>query len=224
VSERLLEVASANTALNPIVIRVGQICGGPNGFWNEKEWLPSLIRSSVHIRCLPSSEQVISTGWAIIVCHPDIMIFGQKISWIPLTSAAKAIVEMRFSSAQFVHLVHPRPVPWSTVFGAFCSLLAIPLVPYSKWLSRLEGSSQAITTASAKAPTEALKNNPALRLIEFFRSDVMGLASAKGIPLLSLDEAQKASETLRGDKLAQLGIEDVKRWIDYWRSTEFIVK
>jgi thioester reductase-like protein len=76
VSERLLEVAFANTALNPIVIRVGQICGGPNGFWNEKEWLPSLIRSSVQIKCLPSSEQVNSIGRVIIFFyHPDIMIF-----------------------------------------------------------------------------------------------------------------------------------------------------
>ncbi|KIM78762.1 hypothetical protein PILCRDRAFT_10982 [Piloderma croceum F 1598] len=198
VSERLLEIASANTALNSCVIRVGQICGGPNGFWNEKEWLPFLIRSSVHIKCLPASEQ--------------------KVSWIPLAGAAKAIAEMRFASAQFVHLAHPRPVPWSTVFDAFCSLLTVPLVPYSEWLSRLEESGQ---SASAKAPMEALQSNPALRLIEFFRSDVMGLASAKGIPL-SLDEAQKASETLRVDNLAQLGIEDIKRWIDYWRSTGFI--
>ena len=62
VSERLLEVASAQTAVNSVIIRVGQICGGPNGFWNENEWLPSLIRSSVHITCLPFSEQVSSIG------------------------------------------------------------------------------------------------------------------------------------------------------------------
>jgi thioester reductase-like protein len=60
VSERLLEVAAAESPLEPTIIRVGQICGGPNGFWNEKEWVPSLIRSSVHLNCLPSSEQVSS--------------------------------------------------------------------------------------------------------------------------------------------------------------------
>lgn len=58
VSERLLEVAAIETPLKPTIIRMGQICGGPNGFWNPKEWLPSLIRSSVHLKCLPSSEQV----------------------------------------------------------------------------------------------------------------------------------------------------------------------
>jgi thioester reductase-like protein len=58
VSERLLEIAAAETPLQPTIIRVGQICGGPNGFWNDKEWVPSLIRSSIHLKCLPSSEQV----------------------------------------------------------------------------------------------------------------------------------------------------------------------
>ncbi|KIM81777.1 hypothetical protein PILCRDRAFT_8450 [Piloderma croceum F 1598] len=204
VSERLLELAFANTALNPIVIRVGQICGGPNGFWNEKEWLPSLIRSSIQIKCLPYSDQ--------------------KISWIPLAIAAKAITEMRLSSAHFIHLTHPHPVLWSDIFGALCGLLAIPIVPYSVWLSRLEASGKATATTSAKAPIDAFQKNPALHLIEFFRCDVMGLASARGIPPVSLDEAQKASETLRGDKLVQLGIGDVKRWVDYWRSTGFILQ
>jgi len=141
-----------------------------------------------------------------------------------LAIAAKAITEMRLSSAHFIHLTHPHPVLWSTIFGAFCGLLAIPIVPYSVWLSRLEASGQATTTTSAKAPMDALQMNPALHLIEFFRRDVMGLASAGGIPPVSLDEAQKASETLRGDKLVQLGIGDVKRWVDYWRSTGFILQ
>jgi len=58
VSEKLLEVAAAETPLKPTITRVGQICGGANGFWNDKEWLPSLIRSSVYLKCLPSGEQV----------------------------------------------------------------------------------------------------------------------------------------------------------------------
>jgi thioester reductase-like protein len=51
VSEKLLEVAAAETSLKPTTIRVGQICSGPNGFWNDKEWLPSLIRSGVYLGC-----------------------------------------------------------------------------------------------------------------------------------------------------------------------------
>lgn len=58
VSERLLEIAAAETLLEPTIIRVGQICGSHNGFWNAKEWLPSLVQSSIHLGCLPSSQQV----------------------------------------------------------------------------------------------------------------------------------------------------------------------
>ena len=135
-------------------------------------------------------------------------------------SAARAIAEIRHSSSQFVHLAHPRPVPWGTIFDAFSALLGVPLVPYSEWLARLEESGKVIVAAREK--NDDLQNNPALRIIELFRTDSMGIASARGLSLLSIDEALKVSETLRGDKLPQLGIEDVKRWLSYWRSTELL--
>jgi hypothetical protein len=130
-----------------------------------------------------------------------------------LTSAGRAIAEIRHSSSQFVHLAHPHPVPWGTIFDAFSALLGVPLVPYSEWLARLEESGKA-----TREKNDDLRNNPALRIIELFRTDSMGIASARGISLLSIDEAQKVSETLRDDNLPQLGIEDVKRWLDYWRN------
>jgi hypothetical protein len=104
-------------------------------------------------------------------------------------------------------------VPWGTIFDAFSALLGVPLVPYSVWLARLEESGKA-----TREKNDDLRNNPALRIIELFRTDSMGIASARGISLLSIDEAQKVSETLRDDNLPQLGIEDVKRWLDYWRN------
>jgi len=58
VSEKIFEIAAGETSLKPTIVRIGQICGGPNGFWNDKEWLPSLIRSSVYMKCLPSIEEV----------------------------------------------------------------------------------------------------------------------------------------------------------------------
>jgi hypothetical protein len=109
-------------------------------------------------------------------------------------------------------------VLWGTIFDAFSALLGVPLVPYSEWLARLEESGKATVAASGTEKNDDLRNNPALWIIELFHTDSMGIASARGISLLSIDEAQKVSETLRGDNLWQLGIEDVKRWLDYWRN------
>ncbi len=59
VCEEILSVAATKTALRPVVVRVGQLSGvSTNGFWNPKEWVPSLFKSSVHIGCLPDFNNV----------------------------------------------------------------------------------------------------------------------------------------------------------------------
>ena len=128
---------------------------------------------------------------------------------------------MRRSSAQVVHLAHPRPVLWSTIFEAFSTILNIPLVPYTEWVARLEKSGEVLATASAEEEATAIRNNPALRLIEFFRGISMDVDPSKemGLPSLSLDEAKNASKTLRDEKLCPLSVADVKQWISYWRGT-----
>lgn len=67
VAEKLCSIAAERTALRPICVRVGQICGSDTGAWNPSEWLPSLIRSSVHcLRYLPSRDLVSSTATVIL--------------------------------------------------------------------------------------------------------------------------------------------------------------
>lgn len=223
-SERLLEVAAATTALKSTSIRVGQICGGPNGFWNEKEWLPSLVRSSIELNCLPDSEQV----RVLRICNFEFrsrQSLWKPITWIPSAIAAKVVAEMRISAPQVVHLTHPRPVLWSTIFKVFSSALNIQLVSYAEWLARLEISASVNSSSSAELEADTIRSNPALRLINFFRGVSMDLDSSRealGIPMLSLDEAKKVSSTLQGGNLRELGTEDVLRWLGYWRSSSFL--
>ena len=54
VSEHILDEAARRTALRPTVVRLGQIVGGPGGYWTEKDWFPILIKSSVYLRMLPA--------------------------------------------------------------------------------------------------------------------------------------------------------------------------
>lgn len=89
----ILQLASRSTSLRPIVVRVGQLSGGLNGNWNAQEWLPSIVRSAQSVKCLPAGA-------------------GQ-VSWLPLHTAATAIVQMRDSSSQVLHLAHP-------VSASFC--------------------------------------------------------------------------------------------------------
>jgi thioester reductase-like protein len=55
VSERLLWAAGQSTPLRPIIIRVGQLCGGINGNWNVREWFPALARASQVVGGVPQN-------------------------------------------------------------------------------------------------------------------------------------------------------------------------
>lgn len=58
VAERILDAAAERTALQPLVVRFGQVCGDGNGTWNETEWFPSLVKSALTLGCLPSLDGV----------------------------------------------------------------------------------------------------------------------------------------------------------------------
>ena len=58
VSEQLLALVSRETPLRTISLRCGQIAGSRNGAWNVQEWVHSLIKSSIHLGCLPLLPEV----------------------------------------------------------------------------------------------------------------------------------------------------------------------
>ena len=58
VGEQILAIASRDTPLSTVSFRVGQIAGSDNGAWNVHEWVPSLIKSSIHLGCVPMFSAV----------------------------------------------------------------------------------------------------------------------------------------------------------------------
>ena len=61
VSERILEIIASKSDLKAISIRCGQMTGGKSGAWNEHEWFPSLVKSSLALQMFPESEGVSRT-------------------------------------------------------------------------------------------------------------------------------------------------------------------
>lgn len=57
-AERVLYEAARHTPLKPVVVRVGQICGGINGAWNVTDWVPAIVKSSLVLGCLPAFKGV----------------------------------------------------------------------------------------------------------------------------------------------------------------------
>lgn len=69
------------------------------------------------------------------------------------------------------------------------------------------------------------EGNPALRIIDFFRSASTNgdqATEAMGMSRLDLTQAMQASPTLRDGELRQIGTSDVEGWLAYWRKTGFM--
>lgn len=58
IAEQILQAAHERAGLNTTVVRLGQISGGYNGYWNEREWFPAVVKSALHVGCLPTLEGV----------------------------------------------------------------------------------------------------------------------------------------------------------------------
>ncbi|KAF7374105.1 Acetyl-CoA synthetase-like protein [Mycena sanguinolenta] len=190
ISEEIIRKAVELTPLKALTVRVGQLCGGPNGAWNIQEWLPSLVQSSKVIGCVADDDR--------------------DAAWIPVHIAAEAMVDfLEATTAGIVHLINPQPVPWHALAEVVAAEFKIPLVPYTEWLNRLEHA------AKAEGNTVPLR---ASRLLEFFRSlHQQSGEDAFGFPKLAMTQALASSQSLRTGK-CRLEEKDVKEWIKYWRN------
>lgn len=143
--------------------------------------------------------------------------------------AASAIIDMLHSSSQTLHIVHPNPSSWSTTMRTIGSVLNLPLVPFSEWVSKLEASANSLDQQGGGAAS--LRSNPSLALLDFYKHmgrafedapkefDVEG-KEAGGIARLSTDKSTGESESLKN--APTITEQDAKRWIGYWRAKGFL--
>ncbi|KAJ7579150.1 hypothetical protein C8J56DRAFT_796936 [Mycena floridula] len=190
--ELILANASESTPLKPIIVRVGQLNGGFNGYWNENEWFPSLVRSSRY----SNVSQLSKDAFRGSRFDPD--------------KQSHAVVELRNSPHQYLHLLHPNPVPASTIFDSLAQLMNLRLVSYDDWLSKLQKS----------APEALSTENPAVNcwisFKQLHRTLLTASGEAFGHPALASDSAQESSVILRELRMQPLGEKDIKQWLKYW--------
>ena len=211
VAERLLEVAAERTPLRPITIRIGQLSGTSSGYWKSIEWFPSLVRSSMFLKCFPSIDKVRS----VVARSSHLITYkrSQSISLLPVDDAARAICEMRDSSTPILHLSHPHSTPWCTIRDAVASALELQTVPYNVWFGLLKKSGERMQQV------EDAQENPGLKLLEFFRKANVNVDSAEamGIPRLDMTTALTVSPYLR--EVEPLKEESIQVWVKHWRES-----
>ncbi|KAJ3505840.1 hypothetical protein NLJ89_g7204 [Agrocybe chaxingu] len=207
VCERVL----ANSGLQATSFRIGQISGGgPNGAWATSDWVPMLIKSSIHLGSLPSA-----IGLA---------------SWLPTDTVSQTILDVASSATHHsaLNIVHPKPVSWNHIVGAVNDVLVdegvisekLPILDMQTWFSLLE------TKAHQADAEENFHDIPAIKLLEFFRGVAQADASLQqegdtnvescGLTPLSTTKAQEVSSTMR--EVSSLGRGDAELWVKYWKN------
>ncbi len=151
----------------------------------------------------------------------------QVITWIPTDAAASVIVEALASDWPYLHLVHPKPIQWSSVITPIAKALHVPLVSLEEWTEKLQHALEKL--GSEESAVQAAAENPAMKLVDFYigaasavaaSSDRFG-ASGMEHEAFSLSRLE-TTETVRVSKslanLPTLSNEDVERWLGYWKS------
>lgn len=231
VAERLLE--RATTAGIPCVVwRIGQVAGPvavEGSMWNRREWLPSLIASSLFLGKIPTS------------LGPN-----NKIEWIPVDILGDVILDFLLgqveqapphavpteidlanrsdhpnSSSMAVapaarslpvyNLVNPRSTTWQSLLPTILAHYTdtgnpLETVTLREWVDALQSS------VSNNDHADTLSANPAAKLLDFF--ETLAEREAGLGPLFETTQATRASKTLRD--LEPVSPEWMARWLKQW--------
>ncbi|KAJ7508328.1 hypothetical protein B0H11DRAFT_1704324, partial [Mycena galericulata] len=179
VAEQILEAVAQRTALNPIVVRPGQLSGGIGGVWKTSEWFPTLLRSSQLLGYLPR--------------------ISGHISWVPIHNAAKILIEMRTSRKRYLHLTHPKPVSFFDVLLPLAEAIDLPLVPYFQWMASLEAAASQESVNPGVRLLDFFRTN---------REISPGEEAFFPAPLPNLDAREASGSILHLEKLSTLDAQE----------------
>ena len=229
VAERMLDEAARVSGVSSAVCRVGQVAGPTKGkgVWRTEEWFPSLIKSSVHLGCMPKDLGPM-----------------ERVEWVPIDVLAVCIGELAFGSDEnedfshtngspkqsattstadtgralrkpppttpnpapasltIHHLVNPTPTTYAAILPSILSSLPHhpppDLVPFDQWITALQTSD----------PDPA--SNPATKLLDFYQS----LLETQHAVVLDTEKTRVRCAGLRGLRAVQG--DWVKAWMEGW--------
>ncbi len=145
---------AARSGARSYVLRIGQIVGDlQSGFWNDNEYVPSMIRSALFMKALPA--------------------LNENCSWIPVDTLATAILEVSrtVQSAPkpcaidstnppvVYNMCNPQLFSWDQLLEKVRKAgLEFETVPYGDWMQLLRNS----------ASNGDEEQNPAVKLLDHF--------------------------------------------------------
>ncbi|KIA75602.1 hypothetical protein HK57_00616 [Aspergillus ustus] len=175
--------SSSSSGVPRNIVRVGQVAGprAEKGQWNPREWLPSLIRSSLYLGLLPAELGVL-----------------RNMGWAPVEDIAGVVVEVAARSGNveggYFHAVNPSLPDWEGVIlpalREFYGERIEKVVSLEEWVEAL--------AKSAEDAQVDVERNPGVKLLDTYRLAATkakdGQESGAGFATVKTEEA---SETMR---------------------------
>lgn len=196
IAERMVEAYARSTGCPAAVLRVGQIAGPvrSGGIWPHREWFPTLLRASSHIKALPST------------LGPH-----DAVDWIPVDILSRIIVEIAehvkvrsFRPNADYPLVFNIANPKTVSFGEllpYLNKVAYKTVPCQEWVRLFQ---------------ESVAENPQIpgaKLLGFYDA---AFTTRKALIETVTCNMMTASKTARG--LQAVSGSWMVRWLDGWYS------
>jgi len=190
VAEQILDIAHTQSGLKRSILRLGNIAGPftlGHGAWNEREWLPSLLKTSKATSKLPDHI-------------PD-------ADLIPINVLADIVLEIVLDALvnhkqQVYNIVNPHRTKWGTLMEPVRGAIGDDCVVVSpdEWIQAVEGS------ADNKEP---LRERPTLKILEFTKGALGGDAQK-----YETGNAKAASGTFAA--LGPVTREWMGVWLEQW--------
>ncbi|MCJ1330754.1 hypothetical protein MMC10_007441 [Thelotrema lepadinum] len=215
VSERLLELAAAQSGVRASICHVGQVSGPitkKGGIWNKQEWFPSLAVSSAYLKALPSSLGAMGSSEEAGSAAESTM-----IDWIPVDTLADVLVDLSLNdindpvgTLHVYNLANPTTVSYASLLPSILSHLPedTKVVSFVEWVKALEKSAEA-------EGVQDVVRNPALKLLEFYQGLAIGSETGEGAGLaMSVEKARAGSGSMR--ELEGTKGEWIGGWMEGW--------
>jgi thioester reductase-like protein/aryl carrier-like protein len=195
----ILDAAATVSSVPRNIVRVGQVAGprAEKGQWNPREWLPTLIQSSVFLGLLPS----------------ELGLLG-NLGWAPVEDIAGVILEVtagQGGNGGYFHAVNPNLPDWEGVIAPavkeFYGSRIQRVVSLEEWVEALE--------KSAVGEVD-LEKNPGVKLLDTYRLATTKVTDGEAISGgFATERTEQASETQR--RMTPVTAELMKRWCQQWQ-------
>ncbi|KAJ5930540.1 acetyl-CoA synthetase-like protein [Penicillium verhagenii] len=195
----ILDAGANQSSVPRNVVRVGQVAGprAEQGQWNPREWLPSIIRSSLFLGLLPSNLGLLA-----------------NMGWAPVEDIAGVILEVaagQNGDGGYFHAINPNLPDWEGVI--------VPAVTefYGSRIERVVGFEEWVDALEKSAVGDVdLEKNPGVKLLDTYRLASTKVTGDEDVGAgFATEKTEQASETMR--RMEPVTAELMKRWCKQWQ-------